>query len=123
MKLPVIIQHHPDGYVCEIPQEDWDEMKKNSTPISRDELFDRIANKAKESISDGIPEKWRKPVKKYSGMVYGVYGGLGTISGEADSIPELLKQLTKKATEMERGLDASASKDWPSVYSIEHIEI
>lgn len=124
MKLPVVIQHHPLGYVCEIPDEDWEKMSENAKPISdfHERTLKKIAIEMKKEAGE-IPEKWRKPVKAYSGFVYGVYQGNGSISAEADTVEELLEILKSRATEMERGFAASAHKDWPTNFSIAEIEI
>lgn len=125
MKLPVIIQHHPEGYICSIPQEELNEMMKNAKHIDKDGFMNSAFLKATEEIkkSEGIPERWRKPVKKYSGTVYGIESHL-TISAEADTEEELLYMLKRKATEMTRGFFKSeAEREWPQPFKIAEIEI
>lgn len=126
MKLPVIIQHHPLGYVVNVPDDEFQEMLAKAKHVDRNKFLDELAKiQGKEMKKEGgkIPERWRKPVKKYSGFVYGVEA-VGKLSAEADTEEELLQLLKAKAIEICRGfILKNAKRDWPQMYKITEIEV
>lgn len=125
MKLPVIIQHHTRGYVVHIPDDEFKEMLSKAKHVDRNQLLEEIAKRqATEMKKEGyeIPERWRKPVKKYSGWVYGIESQL-TASAEGDTIEEVLSKLKSIATGMTRGLFSDAKRDWPMPFTVHEIEI
>jgi hypothetical protein len=124
MKLAVVIQHHPDGYVIKNPTDFFDRIKTGKR-LTKEEFEQRI-EEGKETgkritREEQVPESWKHPCKKYSGFVCGLEVDI-TISAEADTEEELLAILKAKTIERSYAFE-KAKNDWPQVYKIVEIEI
>lgn len=122
MKLPIVIQHHPEGFY--INTDSFEEAIKKGTGkhITREEFLKHASKERLKNPAPAlIPNEWKVPCKLYSGFVYGLQ--LTDISAEADTVEDLLMLLKAKVMEMSSVFTKAAHHDWPQNHKILEIEL